>query len=208
MGFLTTTFFNSPGIRHWRPFYKRDQADVYRCHIVCSIQWPPIRKHTNSLLGASGVSVEYWPLCFVSPPIPALSLAKTSWYKDRMIFTSHIGCGQCRWRGNFVTIAAHHYKRSHPPVRTGVSCPTQPAKIEGPCGRKTVYTSDHLWDLIPSLCVHIRRPILGHYWVNDERHVGACSGKSKLQARRAYAQDPWLASRMRYVNTFLLSKIW
>jgi hypothetical protein len=67
----------------------------------------------------------------------------------------------------------HHYRRSHPPVRTGIWRPTKPAKIEGPSGRKLVHTRDHIWDRLPSLCDHLSRHILGHYRANDERHLGA-----------------------------------
>jgi len=34
------------------------------------------------------------------------------------------------------------------------------------------------------------------------------TGKVRAQTKRAYTRDPCLATRMRYVNTFLLSKIW
>jgi len=34
------------------------------------------------------------------------------------------------------------------------------------------------------------------------------TGKIRAQAKRAYTHGPCLATRMRYVNTFILSKIW
>ena len=34
------------------------------------------------------------------------------------------------------------------------------------------------------------------------------TGTVRVQARGSYTQDPCLASRVRYVNTFLLSNIW
>ena len=37
---------------------------------------------------------------------------------------------------------------------------------------------------------------------------GRLTGKVRAQAKRAYTRGPYLAAQMRYVNTFLLSKIW
>ena len=34
------------------------------------------------------------------------------------------------------------------------------------------------------------------------------TGKIRAQAKRAYTRGPWLATRMRYANSFFLSKIW
>jgi len=80
---LTTNFSITPRIWHWRTHYLRHQADVWRCYIVSSNQWAPIRTHTNSLRSAERVSDECGPLCFVSPPIPSPTWAKITWCKDR-----------------------------------------------------------------------------------------------------------------------------
>ena len=123
-------FSNKPEIRHWRPLCHRHQADVCRCHIVCSNHWLNLRTHTNSLCGASGVSNEYGPLSFVSPSIFAPIGAKAIRYKGRTQLTSHIGCGLCRWREHFCDLCCrfHHYWRSNPHARSATGARLYPRK--------------------------------------------------------------------------------
>ena len=68
-------------------------------------------------------------------------------------------------------------------------------------------------DTIFGIAYHSSVTILGvTFWGTIEQTMkntwARVTGKVRAQARRTYARDPWIASRMRYVNTFLLSKIW
>jgi len=72
----------------------------------------------------------------------------------------------------------------------GIWHPNKLAKFEGPSGRKLVYTRDHPWAHLPSLCAYLRRNILGHYWANDERRLGASNKEGESAVTGSLRSGP------------------
>ena len=71
-----------------------------------------------------------------------------------------------------------------------------------------MYTGDRLGDRISSPCDRIRRHFLGHNRANDERLLGTSNREGTSASKASLRSGPLLAARIRYVNSFILSKIW
>lgn len=71
-----------------------------------------------------------------------------------------------------------------------------------------MYTGDSLGNRVSSQCDHISRHFLGHNRRNDERLLGTIKRGGTSAGKASLHSGLCLAARMRYVNTFLLSKIW
>ena len=162
------------------------------------------------MCSATRMSDEYGTLFAMPPPVPTPFRETSTRNTARTPLTPHNGCGISGRCDHFCDFhqRLHYHRGSLPPVWRGIGCHPQPRKSKALalgswCARQTFR-----W-----IAYHPSVTILGvTFWGTIQQTTkdtwARLTEKLRRQAHAAYNKGPCIANRIRYVNTFLLSKIW